>query len=238
MKATYLSRVILVAFAAALSASALGCAFFTKSKPVMLRYFTPETTSAPRQPAGVAMAMRPEGLDLRLGRVNAASYLKDRIAFRDRSFEIGYYEELRWTEKPEAYLRRALGRALFEEQGVRQIVSGVGTTLDVDLDAFEEVRSPRHEARIQNHLGFARRRARATSGDLRDRPSDRVRGGPRGARRGHGRRVRRIGPACRGAGDGRPGQRRCRRPPVRERRVRLTLTGNIRLPGPGLQRIA
>jgi cholesterol transport system auxiliary component len=149
MKATYLSRVILVAFAAALSASALGCAFFTKSKPVMLRYFTPETTSAPRQPAGVAMAMRPEGLDLRLGRVNAASYLKDRIAFRDRSFEIGYYEELRWTEKPEAYLRRALGRALFEEQGVRQIVSGVGTTLDVDLDAFEEVRSPRHEARIQ-----------------------------------------------------------------------------------------
>jgi ABC-type uncharacterized transport system auxiliary subunit len=149
MRPAWLSRVTLLALAAALSASALGCAFFTKSKPVELRYFTPEAISAPPQPAGVAMPMPPKELDLRLGRINAASYLKDRIAFRDRSFEIGYYEHLRWTEKPEAYLRRALRRALFEEQGVRQIVSGVGTTLDVDLDAFEEVRSPRHAARIQ-----------------------------------------------------------------------------------------
>jgi cholesterol transport system auxiliary component len=149
MNASSLSRMTLVALVATLTASALGCAFFTKSKPVVLRYFTPEATSTPPQPAGVAMPMRPEGLDLRLGRVNAASYLKDRIAFRDGSFEIGYYEDFRWTEKPEAYLRRALGRALFEEQGVHQVISGVGTTLDVDLDAFEEVRSPRHVARIQ-----------------------------------------------------------------------------------------
>jgi cholesterol transport system auxiliary component len=149
MKAAWLSRATRVALAAALAASALGCAFFTKSKPVMLRYFTPETAAVRPQPAGVAMSMRTGGLDLRLGRVNAASYLKDRIAFRDEGFEIGYYEELRWTEKPESYLRRALGRALFEEQGVRQIISGAGTTLDVDLDAFEEARSPAHAARIQ-----------------------------------------------------------------------------------------
>jgi cholesterol transport system auxiliary component len=97
-------------------------------------------------PASTAGA---RGLDLRMGRVNAASYLKDRIAFRDKNFEIGYYDELRWTEKPEAYLRRALDRALFEEQGVRQIISGPGPTLDVDLDAFEELRSPRHAARMQ-----------------------------------------------------------------------------------------
>jgi cholesterol transport system auxiliary component len=75
--------------------------------------------------------------------------VEDHIAFRDKSFEIGYYEELRWTEKPEAYLRRALGRALFEEKGVHQIISGLGPTLDVDLDAFEEIRSPRHAARMQ-----------------------------------------------------------------------------------------
>ena len=75
--------------------------------------------------------------------------MKDRIAFRDRNFEIGYYEELRWTEKPEEYLRRALSRAFFEQHGVEQIVSGPGPTLDVDLDAFEELRNPRHAARIQ-----------------------------------------------------------------------------------------
>jgi cholesterol transport system auxiliary component len=133
----------------ALSATALGCAFFNKSDPVVLRYFTPETLAARPDPLGETMAMRPASLDLRIGRINAASYLKDRIAFRDRSFEIGYYEELRWTEKPEAYLRRALTRALFEGEGVRQIISGPGPTLDVDLDAFEELRSPRHVARMQ-----------------------------------------------------------------------------------------
>jgi cholesterol transport system auxiliary component len=134
---------------AALAASPLGCAFFTKSDPVVLRYFTPETLATRPDSSGVALAMRGAAFDLRLGRVNAASYVKDRIAFRDKNFEIGYYEELRWTEKPEAYLRRALRRALFEEQGVRQIISGPGPTLDVDLDAFEELRSPRHAARMQ-----------------------------------------------------------------------------------------
>ncbi len=132
---------------AALATAPLGCAFFTKSDPVVLRYFTPETLAVTPDPSGVAVAMRP--FDLRLGRVNAASYVKDRIAFREKSFEVGYYEELRWTEKPEAYLRRALGRELFERQGVRQIISGPGPTLDVDLNVFEELRSPRHAARMQ-----------------------------------------------------------------------------------------
>jgi cholesterol transport system auxiliary component len=134
---------------AALATSPLGCAFFTKSDPVVLRYFTPETVATRPDSSGVALAMHPTAFDLRLGRVNSASYVKDRIAFRDKNFEIGYYEELRWTEKPEAYLRRSLRRALFEGQGVRQIISGPGPTLDVDLDAFEELRSPRHAARMQ-----------------------------------------------------------------------------------------
>jgi cholesterol transport system auxiliary component len=133
----------------ALCVALSSCAFFTKSDPVMLRYFTPEAVPAPPDPLGEVRAARKTELDLRLGRVNSASYLKDRIAFRDQNFEIGYYEELRWTEKPEAYLRRALSRALFEEDGVRQIISGPGPTLDVDLDAFEELRSPRHAARMQ-----------------------------------------------------------------------------------------
>ena len=134
---------------AALAGAPLGCAFFGKNDPVVLRYFTPETLATRPDSSGVALAMRPTAFDLRLGRVNSASYVKDRIAFRDKNFEVGYYDELRWTEKPESYLRRALGRALFEQQGVRQIISGPGPTLDVDLDAFEELRSPRHAARMQ-----------------------------------------------------------------------------------------
>jgi cholesterol transport system auxiliary component len=140
---------------AALSMPLFGCAFFTKSDPVILRYFTPESIDPRAEARGAAsgvasgVASPQTSLELRLGRINAASYLKDRIAFRDRSYEIGYYEELRWTEKPEAYLRRSLARGLFEEQGIHRIVSGPGTTLDVDLDAFEELRSPRHVARMQ-----------------------------------------------------------------------------------------
>jgi cholesterol transport system auxiliary component len=137
------------ALVAALSTGTLGCAFFSKSDPVVLRYFTPETIGPASDTSGGARAMQPTNLDLRMGRVNSASYVKDRIAFRDKGFEIGYYEDLRWTEKPEAFLRRALSRALFEEQGVHQIISGPGPTLDVDLDAFEELKSPRHAARMQ-----------------------------------------------------------------------------------------
>jgi ABC-type uncharacterized transport system auxiliary subunit len=145
------SGFVCAALFAALSSATLGCAFFTKSDPVVVRYFTPEGLGSPAGPSArfTAGTTSPAAVDLRIGRINSASYLRDRIAFRDESFEIGYYERLRWTEKPEAYLRRALGRALFQEQGVHQIVSGPGPTLEVDLDAFEELKSPRHAARIQ-----------------------------------------------------------------------------------------
>jgi ABC-type uncharacterized transport system auxiliary subunit len=86
---------------------------------------------------------------LRLGRVNAASYIRDRIAFRESSVEVGYYDDLRWTEKPEAYVRRDLARSLFENEGVQEIVGGMGPTLDVDVDSFEELRGPKHAAVVQ-----------------------------------------------------------------------------------------
>lgn len=40
-------------------------------------------------------------------------------------------------------MARELGRALFEDQGLVQIVSGARPTLDVELLAFEELRGPR-----------------------------------------------------------------------------------------------
>ena len=121
-----------------------GCALLTKSDPVVPRYFSPEAA----EPSGRTMAGDASGLELRLGRVNADAYIKDRIIHRDSSFEIGYYDDRVWTEKPEAYVRRALSRALFDERGVKQLLSGVGATLEVDVVAFEEVRKPAHVARI------------------------------------------------------------------------------------------
>lgn len=118
------------------------CALLSKSDPIVPRYFTPETATG-----GDPVAET--GLELRLGRVNADEYLKDKIVHRDSTYEVGYYEERLWTDKPEAYVRRALARAIFGHRGVREVVSGVGTTLDVDVVAFEEVRTPRHVGRVE-----------------------------------------------------------------------------------------
>ncbi len=128
-----------------------GCALTSKSESTVLRYYTPEYgPSSPGTADGGApidpLARSPE---LRLGRVNAASYLKDRIAFREAEHEVGYYDDARWTEKPEAYLRRALARALFEERAVRQSISGPGPILEINLSGFDEVRGPQRLARVQ-----------------------------------------------------------------------------------------
>ena len=140
-----LPRVFSAALAVLLGA---GCALTSKSDSVNFRYFTPEGAPA-RNAATPGKQGTSTNLELRLGRVNAASYIKDRIAYRASEYEVGFYEELRWTEKPEAYVRRALVRSLFEENGVKEVISGPGLILEVDLDAFEELRTPRHAAYVR-----------------------------------------------------------------------------------------
>ncbi len=123
------------------------CALFQKNESVVFRYFSPE-----RRSTSTAMAADKPGakvLQLKLGRVTSASHLRDKIAFRTSEFEIGFYEHLRWTERPESYLRRAMSRALFEEQHIQQVVGGGALTLEIDLNAFEELRVPRHTARVE-----------------------------------------------------------------------------------------
>jgi ABC-type uncharacterized transport system auxiliary subunit len=126
------------------------CALLTKAEPRVPRYFTPET--------GVAHALRetPAGSTaikrLRLGTVRGGSQLRERIMFRSSAHELGYYENWRWTERPEVYLRRALMRVLFEERGLFHVVSGFAPALDVELLAFEFVRAPQAGVRVQVSL--------------------------------------------------------------------------------------
>src|SRR5205085_5972115 len=67
---------------------------------------------------------------------------------RNSARELFYYEDWRWTERPEIYLRRALSRALFEERGLVKSLSSRAVTLDVELIAFEEIEEP-HQGRLQ-----------------------------------------------------------------------------------------
>lgn len=116
---------------------ALGCALTSKSEATAPRYFSPE------RPAELSRAPSPApgaGAELRLGRVTSASHLDERLVFRDSDQELGYYQERRWTEAPEQYLKRRLGRVLFEERGLRRVVGGQAPTLELELIAFEEIR--------------------------------------------------------------------------------------------------
>ncbi len=122
-----------------------GCALLGKSEPVVPRYFTPEPDGEP-----VAAAPRTE-LQLRLGRVEGWSHLRERMVTRGPGREYVTHEDRRWMERPEVYLRRELGRALFEERGVVEAVAGRAVTLEVELIAFEEI-AETHQARMQARL--------------------------------------------------------------------------------------
>jgi len=110
----------------------IGGALTAKSEALAPRYFEPEVA-----PAAVSTKAQP-GSEVRLGRISAASHLRDRRVVK-RDAELVFDDEKRWTERPDAYLRRAVARVLYEEQGVKQAVSGAAPVLDCELVHFEEV---------------------------------------------------------------------------------------------------
>ena len=123
---------------------ASGCALLTRGASIDTRWYTPELA----QPGG-GSAERQEAGALRLGRVTSGADLGLRIAYGDGLYRVGYYEGLRWTERPEQYVRRAIGRSLFEQGPFRRTLSVAAATLDVEVVEFEEVKAPtRHAARI------------------------------------------------------------------------------------------
>jgi cholesterol transport system auxiliary component len=126
-----------------LGASA-SCALTGKADALYPRFFSPEIDVA----AAEAPTRVGPPLSLRLGQVEAVSYVEERFAYRVEPSELSYYEDRRWTEPPERYLRRALERELFQRRGVVRTVSGPGATLDVELTAFEELRSAPRRVRL------------------------------------------------------------------------------------------
>ena len=125
------------------------CALTSKADAIYPRFFSPEaepaqTVSPP--PARTTLA-------LRMGQVEAASYVEERFAYRLGPSELAYYEDRRWTEAPERYVRRALERELFQQRNIRRTVSGPGSTLDVELTAFEELQGA--PARVRLALNFS-----------------------------------------------------------------------------------
>jgi ABC-type uncharacterized transport system auxiliary subunit len=141
---------------AAYTASAVftfaGCALTSKAELVRVRYFSPEQVTA-RADSQLSATASSLPLEVKLGRVSSGPNLRERIAYRESAYELGYYEDLQWTERPETYVRRELARALFETRNLKRVLGGSAPTLDVELISFEDLRQKAsREVRIQVKL--------------------------------------------------------------------------------------
>jgi cholesterol transport system auxiliary component len=135
-----------VALTVALAGGVLGCALTSKGTPLSPRVFRPTTVSGD---LSTAAAKTGTGLSLRLGRVRGAADLREPIAFRVSEYEVGYYEDRRWGERPEAYVKRALSEVFFGREGLTEIIAGAGPTLEVEVLSFEEIRGKEPHARVR-----------------------------------------------------------------------------------------
>jgi len=127
-----------------LAIAASACALTSKAELTNIRYFSPERLTWQHNdahPVSVPAVTTPNGpVQVRLGRVSSGANLRERIAYRDTAYELGYYEDLRWTERPETYVRRELGRALFATHLVQHVLGSSIPTLDVEVIAFDDLR--------------------------------------------------------------------------------------------------
>jgi cholesterol transport system auxiliary component len=139
-------RGLVLVAVALLATGSGGCALTSKASPIRPRFFSPELPPTPSEVTLGTTSTAP--VELHLGLVEAASYLEERISFRVNASELGYYEDRRWSERPEEYLRRALEQELFERRHVRRVLSGPGNTLDVELTSFEELRGSPGRVRV------------------------------------------------------------------------------------------
>ncbi len=133
-----------------------GCALTSKAAVVEIRYFSPEAgsarVSAPDTSSASARATTGD-VAVRLGRVTSGQNLRERIVYREHAYERGYYEDKRWTEWPEAYVRRALDRALYESHRFKRAIGGTSPTVEVELIAFDDLRLPSgRAARVELQL--------------------------------------------------------------------------------------
>jgi hypothetical protein len=146
--------------------STMGCALASKGTPVEVHWYTPELVhpgSANRPPAGPA---------LRLGHVQSSTDLEERIAWGDGAYQMGFYEDRRWTKRPAPFVTKALRRALFETHGLQPAIeAGAAPRLEVQLVSFQEIRSRRaHAGRVALHVQLLADRVLLDTTIVRDEP--------------------------------------------------------------------
>jgi ABC-type uncharacterized transport system auxiliary subunit len=155
-----------------------GCLGALSASPggTQLRYFSPDDGVVRTTSVVIAQPALPQ---MRLGRVTSSASLRSRIVRHEPGHELAMYETLRWTDDPDAYIRRALARTLFDDGQAQEMTGGDAPTLEVEVLAFEEVSSKharggrvelRYELRddqrvLASGIAASERRAEGTSMD-------------------------------------------------------------------------
>jgi cholesterol transport system auxiliary component len=120
-------------------AFASGCALTGRGTPAEWQWFTPEKVQS--QPTAKGGGPIGAGPSVRI-RTVASGNLETRIAYGDGAYQGGYYEERRWTERPELYVRRSLERTLCQERGFRCNPDDLDApALDVEILKFQELKT-------------------------------------------------------------------------------------------------
>lgn len=130
------------AFAVLAAALAAGC--LLPQPAAEPRYFAPGSPPAAADPPQGPEA---DAAELRLRRVRAAAYLRNRMVWRN-GVELGFYDLLRWTEPPARYVQEWLDDELFERRALRRATGPKAPQLAVRLSAFDELLAPAHEAAV------------------------------------------------------------------------------------------
>jgi ABC-type uncharacterized transport system auxiliary subunit len=143
-----ITRMLRGAAALGLLATA-GCLNLGPRSVPPVQYFAVEEAPLPKA-APEAGKLPP----VRIPPIRAAIYLNERIVWRHATAEAGFYETRRWLDLPGPILERALDRELFERRGFPYGSTLDAHRLEVDLDRFEEVLDPTHEAHVSARVAL------------------------------------------------------------------------------------
>lgn len=130
-----------------------GC--ISQNAPLEVRWFDP------LPPAGSVAELRSDVPAIRIRRVRAPAWMRDRIATRTSAVELGFHDDLRWTDAPPKLVEEALERELFIARAIPRAVSERSAVLDVEVTSFEEAREGLAASGVVG--------VRARLGDARDR---------------------------------------------------------------------
>jgi ABC-type uncharacterized transport system auxiliary subunit len=121
-------------------AACSGGALTAKAPPLDIHYFALDHTSQRRNPPATTAWIR-------VAPIRTSASLRSRIAKRVSTNELEFYEDQRWADAPDRYVRYALESSLLEH-GIGETEDRDALELEVAIIVFEETAPPQQGGRV------------------------------------------------------------------------------------------